>query len=130
METAYRTALENLKIHHEDAYHDYFFQGISDCIEDVSTPEITDEYADYFEKEAYPETLEAQQEFLNGIDNFCNWNIDFREKLLRFQFNDGGSKKFRIVPVGSFSKITNTWLWEWGNNDTDASGELSKLREF
>lgn len=71
-----------------------------------------------------------QSEF--GIGNYDNW--DFNQETGEFVFSDKGSVKViaRFQIVGTFSTISQTWLWSWANSHlTDVvKKDMSKVKEF
>src|ERR1041385_3746882 len=50
-----------------------------------------------------------------GIHKPGHWGVDLSSRLLVFSFNDGKMADCRIQVIGTFSTITNTWLWSWAN---------------
>lgn len=50
-----------------------------------------------------------------GIHKAGHWDIDTSTGLLTFHFKDGMVADCKIQVIGTFSAITYTWLWSWGN---------------
>ena len=51
------------------------------------------------------------------IDTYVNWFYNQASEILRL-YNFEKEIYFRYIPVGTFSKQADTWMWVWDNNDS------------
>jgi hypothetical protein len=65
------------------------------------------------------------------IDNYDNWFYTQASEIIRLYSADK-EIHFKYIPIGSFSRNTNTWMWAWANNDSIESRKLQtlKVKEF
>jgi hypothetical protein len=63
-----------------------------------------------------------------GIHKPGRWDIDSSTGLLTFRFKDGVRADCKIQIIGTFSTITNTWLWSWGNASIPTPMHRDSLR--
>ena len=65
------------------------------------------------------------------IDNYENWFYNQSTETLRLY---SGDKEiyFKYIPVGTFSRNTNTWMWVWANQDSVEPRKFQtlKVKEF
>lgn len=86
-------------------------------------------YLDY----CYEQLENKQASFMNhyGISNFEEYWYDQDKSLLQFKNNGIVQLSFDVIFVGSWSGLSNTWMWCWAN--TSMSDEVrvrsSKIRE-
>lgn len=64
-------------------------------------------------------------------DNYNNWFYNQSSGILRL-YSDNKEVYFKYIPVGSFSRNTNTWLWSWANENSVEPRKLKtlKIKEF
>lgn len=64
-------------------------------------------------------------------DNYNNWFYNQSSEILRL-YSDNKEVYFKYIPVGSFSRNTNTWLWSWANESSVEPRKLKtlKIKEF
>ncbi|NER16495.1 DUF6882 domain-containing protein [Spongiivirga citrea] len=74
--------------------------------------------------EKYTEKLcQRLTEFQNNfrakydIDSYANWFYNQSTETLRL-YSDDKEVYFRYIPIGTFSRNTNTWMWAWANEDS------------
>ncbi len=65
------------------------------------------------------------------IDTYENWFYNQASEILRLS-NFDKEIYFRYIPVGTFSKQSNTWKWVWDNDDSLEPGRYAtlKIKEF
>lgn len=59
------------------------------------------------------------------IDSYENWFYDSEFELLRLYNSDEDEVYFTYIPVGTYSKEKQTWMWSWFN---DSSIEKNKKK--
>jgi hypothetical protein len=61
------------------------------------------------------------------IDNYENWFYNQSTETLRL-YSDDKEIYFKYIPVGTFSQITNTWMWAWANQDSVEPRKFETLK--
>ena len=62
-----------------------------------------------------------------SIDNYANWYYTQASEILRL-YSDDKEIFFKYIPVGTFSRNTNSWLWAWSNEDSVEPRKLRTLK--
>lgn len=62
-----------------------------------------------------------------SIDNYANWYYTQASEILRL-YNDDKEIFFKYIPVGTYSRNSNTWLWAWSNDDSVEPRKLRTLK--
>jgi hypothetical protein len=109
--------LSNLKLHWEAER-----QTVNDSW--ISTPRYTLDY-DNLINESIVFLNKAQESLKNDyrISEWESWDYDPEEATLTFSHKGKIAIIAKIQFIGSYSDITNTWLWSWAN-----SSILEKVR--
>lgn len=99
---------------------------------------MTEEEFGAFLAEANDELKEKQRELAteHGLGSYSRWWSDQETSLI--QFSDAAGKvglQAEFVPIGSFSPLSNTWLWAWANVTTlprprEQSEKLKELADL
>ncbi|MFT4666379.1 MAG: hypothetical protein ACI8YQ_003237 [Polaribacter sp.] len=91
------------------------------------------EYEKY-ESKACNDLTKFQDEFRAkyDIDSYDNWSYKQSSETLRLYSEDNKELYFKYIPVGTFSLITNTWMWGWANEDSVEPRKFRtlKIKEF
>ena len=61
------------------------------------------------------------------ISSYENWYYTEASEILRLYSNDK-EIFFKYIPVGSYSRNSNTWLWAWSNKDSVEPRKLRTLK--
>lgn len=81
-------------------------------------------------KEIEEKIENAKKEY--GIGSYDRYHIDNKKAII--EFNKGSEKiKFSLIPIGSWSKISNSWFWAWANEKTynkEIRKKCSKIKEL
>ncbi|MFK7937040.1 MAG: DUF6882 domain-containing protein [Saprospiraceae bacterium] len=67
------------------------------------------------------------------INDYDNWFYDQHTQLLSFSNkNDDQELNFKYIPIGTFSKKSQTWMWSWNNRTSVEKGKyiISELKNF
>ena len=62
-----------------------------------------------------------------AIDSYENWYYTQASEVLRL-YSDDKEIFFKYIPVGTYSRNTNTWLWAWSNKDSVEPRKLRTLK--
>ena len=84
---------------------------------------------DEFAAACISELNPLQQNFLDNYDinGFDNWHYDQVSGL--FTFSTGEKKLFfRYFDVGSYSTVSNTWMWSWRNGSVHENAKVFSLK--
>ena len=77
---------------------------------------------------------ELQDAFLLNYDtnSYSNWFYDQESELLRLYNEDDSEIFFKYIPVGSYSLISNTWMWSWENKGSieEHKNETLKVKKL
>lgn len=84
------------------------------------------------------EELEKKQEYLSStykLGEFEKFSFDFDNEEIHFSNNGKVEVIANIIPIGSFNKKSETWMWGWANeafNDSlrEKSLKLKELAEI
>lgn len=70
-----------------------------------------------FAAEKWQQIMQVQEKFReeSGIDRYKHWYYDADLALLRLYNDDEDQLFFKYIPVGTFSLISETWMWSWFN---------------
>ena len=72
----------------------------------------------------------AKKEY--GIGSFDRYHIDNKKAII--EFSKGSDKiKFSVIPIGSWSEISNSWFWAWANEQTydkELRKKSAKIKEL
>lgn len=96
---------------------------------------MTDEQFDKFLDNCYEELEHKQSKLFEeyNIGRYESYWFDQCTKTLQFKNRDKVELEFRIVCIGTWSHLKNTWMWGWSNESFteeirhDAEG-LKKLK--
>ncbi len=84
------------------------------------------------ESNVYLKTRVAKSQEAFGIGQYERYDYDLPSG--RFWWSDAGVTKVeaRVIPVGSISTESNTWLWAWANPHLDdvSMTEIERVRAF
>jgi hypothetical protein len=89
---------------------------------------------DILSSKAYDYLIEQQEicKTKYKISNYQNWFYD--QETGELTFSDNGVKKLIIKyeDVGSVSLVTNSWLWSWANEHTEAKvkSEINMVKDY
>jgi len=76
---------------------------------------------------------EVQDEFKAkySIDDYANWHYTQASEILRL-YSEDKEIFFKYIPVGTYSRNSNTWMWGWSNEDSVEPRKLRtlKIKEF
>ena len=59
---------------------------------------------------------EAFESFSSEVEGFEEWHYSLDDLSLEFK-NHSESKKYEIIPIGTYSPERNSFLWAWANED-------------
>lgn len=62
-----------------------------------------------------------------SIDDYENWHYTQASEILRLH-SDDKEIFFKYIPVGTYSRNSNTWLWGWSNKDSVEPRKLKTLK--
>lgn len=62
-----------------------------------------------------------------SIDDYENWYYTQASEILRL-YSDDKEIFFKYIPVGTYSKDSNTWLWAWSNKDSVEPRKLKTIK--
>jgi len=62
-----------------------------------------------------------------SIDDYANWYYTQASEVLRL-YSDDKEIFFKYIPVGTFSRNTNSWLWAWSNKDSVEPRKIRTLK--
>ena len=73
-----------------------------------------------FSQEKLDNLMQIQDAFKEqfNIDGYENWFYDSESELLRLYNSDGDEIFFRYIPVGTYSREKETWMWSWFNKSS------------
>jgi len=73
----------------------------------------------------------GQDSFSVEIDNYDKWHYSLDDLEIKF-YNNTSETIYNMVPIGTFSKEYDTFLWSWENEDLDekTKNEAVKLKEI
>lgn len=73
--------------------------------------------------------MKYQDEFRDRykIDDYGSWYYEQANETLRL-YSEDKEIYFKYIPVGTFSRNTNTWLWAWANIDSVEPRRLATLK--
>jgi len=93
------------------------------------TPQKYEKYADKSCKELQVIQDSFKEQY--DIDGYKNWYYTQASEILRL-YSEGKEVYFKYIPVGTFSRKTNTWMWVWANDDSIEPRKLRtlKIKEF
>ena len=92
--------------------------------------------------DSFEELSKAAYEYLNSQQKICEeeyllskheeWFYDQETGLLTFSNFGKVYVEINFESVGTFSKISNTWLWSWANNTIwpNVSTEILAVRDY
>ena len=82
-----------------------------------------------FADDNYQRLMEAQEKFKAefSLDSYDNWYYTQASEVLRL-YSDHKEIFFKYIPVGTFSRNSNTWLWAWSNMDSVEPRKLETLK--
>ena len=61
------------------------------------------------------------------INSYESWYYTQASEILRL-YSDNKEIFFKYIPVGSYSRNSNTWLWAWSNKDSVEPRKLRTLK--
>ncbi len=71
------------------------------------------------------EAFDAKQaRFSQEVAAYPRWQFDDDGSVLRFFGDDGASRAYRAIPIGTWLPDAQDWAWAWAN---DAFPEASRL---
>lgn len=62
-----------------------------------------------------------------AIDSYAHWYYTQASEILRL-YSDDKEIYFKYIPVGSYSRNSNTWLWAWSNQNSIEPRKLRTLK--
>lgn len=73
--------------------------------------------------------IETQDKFRDkySINDYSNWYYTQASEILRLYSNDK-EIYFRYIPVGTYSRNSNTWMWAWSKKDSVEPRKLRTLK--
>jgi len=101
--------------------------------QDIERPETSKEFQELSTK-AY-EYLQEQQKIAEDryeIGKYENWFYDQETGYLTFSDGDIAKIKIKYESTGSISKISDTWLWSWGNPHLEdkIKSDILKIKKY
>lgn len=78
---------------------------------------MTNEQFDNYLDECYEKLESKQQKFLESyeIDRFDEYWYDQEHGILQFKIDNQVKLEFNVVFIGSWSSLSNSWMWSWAN---------------
>lgn len=62
-----------------------------------------------------------------SIDDYSNWYYTQASEILRL-YSEDVEIHFKYIPVGTYSRNSNTWMWAWENKDSVEPRKLRTLK--
>ena len=91
------------------------------------------EYNNYANKQL--EKISKSQDKFNAkfdTKSYSSWFYDQESELLRLYNEDVNEIFFKYIPIGTYSPISNTWMWSWHNEGSieEHKKETLKVKKF
>ncbi len=82
-----------------------------------------------YAQEACKDLQNIQSDFKKkyDLDSYENWFYNQSTGLLRL-YNEDKEIHFKYIPVGTFSRKSNSWLWAWANDDSNETEKFQTLK--
>jgi hypothetical protein len=84
-----------------------------------------EDYASKTCKDLHPIQEAFKEQY--DIDSYENWFYTQASEILRL-YSDGKEVYFKYIPVGTFSRNSNSWMWAWANEDSIEARKLHTLK--
>ena len=97
-------------------------------------PKMSRKEFNSFLKSCYEELKAKQDALINdySLAEYEDFWLDLEKRTLQFKKDGKVGLEFRILPIGSWSDKSKSWMWVWANEtaDEELRGEASVFKEL